>query len=64
MCGVKLVDNKKTVVLMDKLGLKEAANKLSRVNGMNWYGHVLRQSEKDVMMKAMIHEMDGKHKQS
>ena len=29
---------------------------------VRWYGHVLRQLEKDVLMKAMVHEVDGKHK--
>ena len=42
MCGVKLVDMRNTVELMNMLGLKEAADKLARVNGVRWYGHVLR----------------------
>ena len=42
MFSVKLVDKRNTVELMDMLGLKEAADKLARVNGMRWYGHVLR----------------------
>ena len=45
------------------LGLKEAADKLARANGMKWYGYVLRRPEKDVSMKAMVHELDGKRKQ-
>ena len=45
MCGVKLVDKRNTVELMDMLGLKEAADKLARANGVRWYGHVLRQLE-------------------
>ena len=44
------------------LGLKEAVDELARVNGVRWYGHVLRRPEEDVLMKAMVHEMDGKHK--
>ena len=39
---VKLVDKRNTEELMDMLGLKEAADKLARANGMRWYGHVLR----------------------
>ena len=42
MCSVKLVDKKNTEDLMDMLGLKEAADKLAKVNGMRCYGHVLR----------------------
>ena len=45
------------------LGLKEAADKLTRANGMRWYGHVLRQPEKDGLMKAMVQEVVGKCKQ-
>ena len=64
MCSVKLVDKKNTVELMDKLGLKEAAGKLAKVNGMRWYGHVLREPEEDVLIKTMVHKVNGKHKQS
>ena len=42
MCGVQLVDKRNTEDLMDILGLKEAANKPAKANGMRWYGHVLR----------------------
>ena len=49
---------------MDMLGLKEAADKLARENRVRWYGHVLRRREEDVLMKAMVHEVDGKRKQS
>ena len=34
MCSVKLVDKRNTVKLMDMLGLKKAAVKLARVNGV------------------------------
>ena len=50
MCGVKLVDKRNTVKLMDMLGLKEAANKLARANGVRWYGHDLRRPEEYVLM--------------
>ena len=42
MCSVKLVDKKNTEDLMNMLGLKEATDKLAKVNGMRWYSHVLR----------------------
>ena len=35
------------------LGLKEAADKLARANGVRWYGHVLRRPEEDVLIKEM-----------
>ena len=63
MCGVKLVDKRNIMELMDMLGLKEAADKLTRANGMKWYDHVLRRPEEDVLMMAMVHEVDGKRKQ-
>ena len=59
-CSVKLVDTRNTVELMDMLGLKEAADKLARANSVKWYDHVSRTPEKDVLMKAMVHEVDGK----
>ena len=46
MCSVKLVDKNNTEELMDMLGLKEAAYKLAKANGMRWYGHVPRRLEK------------------
>ena len=49
MCGVKLVDKRTTVELMDTLGLKETADKLARGNGVRCYGYVLRQPEEDVV---------------
>ena len=48
---------------MDILRLKEAGDKLARVNGMRWYDYVLRQPEEDVLVKTMVHEVDGKCKQ-
>ena len=64
MYSVKLVDIQNTVELMDMLGLKEAADKLARENKVRWYGHVLRRPEEDLLMKAMVNEVDGKHRQS
>ena len=34
MCNVKLVDKRNVMELMDMLGLKEAAHKLAKVNGV------------------------------
>ena len=63
MCGVMLVNKRNTEELMDMLGLKEAADNLARANGVRWYGHVLRRPEENVLMKTMVHEVDGKCKQ-
>ena len=63
MCGVKLVGKRNTEELMDIMRLKEIANKQARTNCVRYYRHLLTQSEEDVLMKAMVHELDGKHKQ-
>ena len=39
-------------------------HKLARANDVRWYGHVLGQSEEDVLIKAMVHKVDGKRKQA
>ena len=43
---------------------EKAAYKLAKVNDVRWYDHVLRQPEEDVLMKAMVHELDGKRKKN
>ena len=63
MCGVKLVDKRNTEEQMDMLVLNKTADKLARANGVRWYGYVLRRPEEDVLIKAMVHEVHGKHKQ-
>ena len=55
----KVGGKKNTEDLMDMLGLKEAADKLAKVNGMRWYGHVLRQPEEDVLIKTMVYVCSG-----
>ena len=52
MCGVKLVEKGNMEKLMDRLGLKKAADKLARTNGVR--RHVMFfQPEENVSMKAM-----------
>ena len=63
MCGVKLEDKRNTEELIDMFGLKKEVDKLTRANGMSWYGRVLRRPEENILMKAMLHEADGKRKQ-
>ena len=63
ICGAKLVDKRNTEELMDMFELKKASDKLARVNGVRWYGHIVKQPEEDVLMRPMVHEVDGKHKQ-
>ena len=39
MGGAKLIEKKRTVDLMEMLGLKETAVQMAKVNGVRWYGH-------------------------
>ena len=60
--GVKLVNKRNAGELMDMLRLKEAADKLERTNSVRWYVYILRRREEDVLMKVVVHEVDGKRK--
>ena len=62
MCGVKLVDRKKMEDLMEMLGLKEALDRMAKVNEVKWYGHVTRRNDDNILKKAMIMEVNGKQK--
>ena len=42
MCDAKLMEKKRTEVLMAMLGLKETVVQMARLNRLRWYGHVLR----------------------
>ena len=45
MCGVKLMEKRKTEELMTMLGLKETVDQLANANGVRWYGDVLRKDD-------------------
>ena len=38
---------------MDMLGLKKTINRLATVNGIRWYGHVLRRDDDSVLRVAL-----------
>ena len=42
MCGVQLIDRKRSSDLMLMLGLNETIDQLAIANSVHWYGHVLR----------------------
>ena len=48
MCGAKLADRKNTEDMMDVLGLNQAIDKMAKVSGVRWLGHVLRKEDDDV----------------
>lgn len=62
MCGVKLMDRKKTEDLMQMLGLQEAVERLAKANGVRWYGHVLRRDDGHVLRRALEFEVSGPRK--
>ena len=54
----KFVDKKNTKELIDMLKLKKTADKLAWANGVRWYGQALVRPEIDVLMKAMVFEVN------
>ena len=63
MCGVKLVDRKNTEELMKMLGLKETLDKMTKANGVRWYGHVVvRRDDESILKKAMMFVVNGPRK--
>ena len=62
MCGVKLVDRKKMEDLMEMLGLKETLDRMTKANGVRWYGHVITRDDDNILKKAMMMEVNQKRK--
>ena len=62
MCSQKVVDRKMTEEQMDMLGSKETIDRLATVNGVRWYGHVLRRDDGSVLRVALNLDVSGKRK--
>ena len=62
MCGVKLMEKKRTEDLMEMLGLKKTVVQMAKANGVRWYGHVLRRDNGDVLKKELEFEVKDKRK--
>ena len=62
MCGQKVEDRKTTEEQMDMSGLRETIDQLATVNGVRWYGHVLRRDDDSVLRVALNLEVSGKRK--
>ena len=63
ICGVKIMEKKRTGDLMEMLELKETVVQMAKANGVRWYGHVLRKDDGHVLRKALEFEVKGKGKQ-
>ena len=62
ICGVKLMEKKRTKDLMEMLGLKETAVQMAKANEVRWYGHVLTMDDGLVLRKALEFKVRGKRK--
>jgi len=63
MCGVKLMEKRKTGEFMAMLGLEEMVDKLAKANGVRWYGLVftsLRKEDDPCLRRALEYEVDGR----
>ena len=47
---------------MEMLGLKETLNRMTKANGVRWYGDVIRRDDDNILKKTMIMEVNGKRK--
>ena len=48
---------------METMGLMETVVQMAKVNGVRWYGHVLRGDDGHVLRKVLEFEVKGKRKQ-
>ena len=60
MCRVKLIEKRRSQELMSLLGLKDTLDGLARASGVQWYGHVLRRDDGDVLRRALDFEVAGR----
>ena len=58
MCGVKLMDKKRTEDLMELLGL-ETQVQMAKANAVRWYGHVLRSEDGHILRRALEFGVKG-----
>ena len=47
MCEVMMIEKRRSQELMSLLGSKDTLDGLTRVNGVRWYGHVLKRDNDD-----------------
>ena len=57
MCGVKIIEKRKSQGLMSLLGLKDTLDGLARESGVRWCGHILKRDNGDVLRRALEFEV-------
>ena len=60
MCGVKIIEKRRGQELMSLLGSKDTLDGLARASGVQWYGHVLRRDNGNVLRRALVFEVAGR----
>ena len=53
MCGVKLIEKRRSRELMILLDLKDTLDGLARARGVRWYGHILRRDNDNVLKRPL-----------
>ena len=53
MCGVKLIEKRSSQELTSLLVLYDTLNGLARASGVQWYLHVLKRDNGDVLRRAL-----------
>ena len=51
--GVKMLDQRNSEELMDKLGIKQSLDRMAKASSMRWYGHVLKKEDENVIVKTL-----------
>ena len=62
MCGQKVVEEKTTEEQMGILGWRKTIDWFAAMNGVRWYGHVLRRDDDSVLRVALNLKVSGKRK--
>ena len=60
MCGVKIIEKRRSQELMSLLGIKDTLDGLARASGVRWYGHVLRRDNGDVFRRVLDFAVAGR----
>ena len=62
ICGVKMIEKRRSQELMSLLGLKDTLDGLARASGVRWCGHVLRSDNGNVLRRELDFEVAGRRR--